>query len=226
MPFYLTFSEEYFNYSITTGSWELLIINLVNYGFADSVFDNIKDYVDAGGHLLMSSYVVSSGPHPLWATLGFTYASNFPNNDPFYIWDDTHSIFNHPFDYDASLFQPFLFYADDGDLLTVYDNATTLAGYTISETDDNAVIVLRNDKRTLYNGFIIDELSGDNNFNGFEDRIELWTNEIAFMWAQIIVDGPIEDGIPEYIIYIIIIGAVVLIGLISIIVLRKRRKNK
>jgi len=46
------------------------------------------------------------------------------------------------------------------------------------------------------------------------------------MWAQIIVDGSIDDGIPDYIIYLVIIGAVVIIGLISIIGLRKKRKNK
>lgn len=206
-------------------SWELLIINLVNYGFADSVFDNVIEFVDAGGHLLMSSYVVGSNPtHPIWYTLGFAYASQFPNNDPFYVWDDTHPIFNTPYDYDATLFQPFLFYSDDGDLLTVYDNATALAGYTASESDDNAVIVLRNDKRTLYNGFILDELSGDNNFNGFEDRIELWTNEIAYM-LKYALPGP-SGGIPGYDFIIVISSVFVCLSLISLVMLKKRKNLK
>jgi hypothetical protein len=220
--FYLTFTDEYFNYSLITGSWELVIINLVNYGFADSVFDNVINFIDAGGHVIMSSYIVSADPTlPIWDIFGFEYASQFPDNDPFYVWDTTHPIFNDPLDYDATLFQPFTFYIDDGDLLTVYDNATALAGYTSSESADNAVIVLRNDKQTLYNGFIIDELSGDNDFNGFEDRIELWTNEIKYMLKQAL---PTPGGIPGYD-FSIIIGAIfVSLSLISLVILKKRKK--
>ncbi|NHJ25513.1 MAG: DUF4350 domain-containing protein [Candidatus Lokiarchaeota archaeon] len=223
--FYLTFSSSYFNYSLTNGSWELLIINLVNYGFANSILDNIKNFVDTGGYLLMSSYVVSSNPtHELWATLGFAYASNMPDNEPFYIWDDTHTIFNKPFDYDATLFQPFIFYSDDGDLLTVYDNATALAGYTASEAEGNATIILRNDKHTLYNGYIIDELSGDNDFNGFEDRLELWTNEILFMLDQagLLPDGQPAAGIPGY----ELITMLSVFGIVTcFLIITKRKKN-
>ncbi|MFX0021236.1 MAG: hypothetical protein ACFE9S_02850 [Candidatus Hermodarchaeota archaeon] len=219
--FYLTFTDEYFNFSLTTGSWELLIINLVNYGFADSVFDNVINYIDAGGHVLMSSYIVSSNPtHAIWDKFGFQYASQFPDNDPFYAWDTAHPIFNNPFDYDAALFQPFTFYADDGDLLTVYDNATALAGYTASESADNAVIVLRNDKQTLYNGYIIDELTGDNDFNGYTDNIELWTNEISYMLRYAL---PTPGGIPGYDVFIVFGSIFVSLGLISIIMLKKRK---
>jgi hypothetical protein len=224
IDFYLTFSSSYFNYSLTIGSWDLLAINLVNYGFADSVLDNVKNFVDNGGYLLMSSYVVNYNPsHKLWATLGFAYASNMPNNEPFYIWEDTHPIFNKPFDYNAALFQPFLFYTDDGDLLTVYNNATALAGYTASDTDDNAIIILRNDKHTLYNGYIIDELNGDNNSNGFEDRLELWTNELQFMLDQA---GLLPTGagakIPGYDL-ILMLGVFGLVTCILIII--KCRRN-
>ncbi len=225
MEFYLTFTDDFLNYSLNTGSWELLVIDLVNYAFVGSVFDNVKEFVDAGGYLLMTSYLVDSySTHPLWATLGFSYASNFPNNDPFYVWDDANSIFNKPYDYNVTLFQPFTFYSDDGDLLTVHDNATALAGYTASETIDNAVIVLRNDKRTLYNGFIIDELSGDNNFNGFKDNFELWTNELTFMFDQagLLPNEAPTPFIPGYELFIIL-GVLALTT--SGLILHKRKKK-
>jgi hypothetical protein len=66
-------------------------------------------------------------------------------------------------------------------MLTVFDNATALAGFSDTPQDGNASIVLRNDGMTLYNAYLIDQFDGDVDDSTYADNFELWLNEIAFM---------------------------------------------
>ena len=225
--FYLTFDDAYTNLSLNLYDWELLIIDNPWFSLGFSLLTTVNNFVKGGDRLIMSTYRADVyTDHPLWARLGFAYNQDQPGSSSLYIWDAAHAIFNLPINYGAPRFDPIRDYGDEGDLLRVYPNATSLAGYTASETENNTNIVLGNGGKTLFNGYLIDQFTGDYDNSAYTDNFELWVNEISFMWAQIIVDGPIDDDIPDYIIYLVIIGAVVIIGLISIMGLRKKRKNK
>ncbi|MBY9012511.1 MAG: hypothetical protein KGD70_09070 [Candidatus Lokiarchaeota archaeon] len=226
IDFYLTFDDDYTNLSLNLQDWKLLIIdNPWIPGFSASILTTVNNFVKEGGRLIMSTFRVNYDPtHPLWARLGFAYSQTQPGSSSLYIWDAAHAIFNLPVNYGATRFDPIRDYGDEGDLLTIYPNATALAGYTVSETEDNANIVLGNGGKTLFNGYLIDQFTGDYDDSAYADNFELWINEISFMWAQIIAGPIIDGGIPGYDIYLVSFAVTFSIGVISIITLRKKRK--
>lgn len=179
---YETIAHEYFNISLSKYNWDLVIIDNPNRYGLDDYLKDIENYVDSGGMLMMSYFNVDlNKTNPLWAKLGFEYNSNFTDQPPLYIWDSTHQIFNQPFDYNAANFTYVTPYYDDGDMLTVLPNGIPLAGLNATETAGGAIIVLRDDEQTLYNGYLIDEFTGDIDDSTYADNFELWKNEIAFM---------------------------------------------
>lgn len=222
--FYLTFESDYLNLSLNMYNWELVIIDNPWYIVNLATLTTVNNYVKEGGRLIMSTYNVDGSPtHPLWARLGFSYNQEQPDSSSMYIWDISHDIFNQPVDYGVSRFDPIRDYNDEGDLLTVYPNATALAGYTVSESADNANIVLGNGGKTLFNGYLIDQFTDDFDDSAYKDNFELWINEIAFMWDQIMAETPIDGGIPGYDMYLVLFSVVFSIGVIAIITLRKKR---
>jgi hypothetical protein len=182
LPFALTFTDTYLNLSLYKYNWDLVIVNQPEYAMN---YDILINYVDSGRRLIMETFQVDDYPsHPLWAKLGFSLAANLPSDSPIYLWNPSHSIFTTPAPYGANNFTQVLSFGDQGDLLTVYPNATALAGFTNTTETGNASIVLRNDGRTLFNGFLIDQFIGDTDDSTYDDCFELWVNEIAFMLYQ------------------------------------------
>ncbi len=150
----------------------------------------IANHVASGGKLIMSSYRVDSQPlNHLWALLGFAYANDQPNKVPLCIWQPGNPIFNLPNKYGATKFVPTRDYGDEGDLLMTFGNATSLAGNATTATTNKTNIVLRNDGKTLYNGYLIDQFKADYDNSSYKDNFELWENEIAFMLSPTI-DSP------------------------------------
>jgi len=226
LDFYLTFDEDYLNLSLNLYDWKLVIIDNPWHLIADSVLTTVNNFVKGGDRLIMSTYIVSFSPtHPLWARLGFAYDQGQPGSSSLYIWDAVHPIFNLPINYGAARFDPIRDYGDEGDLLRVHPNATALGGYTVSETENNTNIVLANGGKTLFNGYLIDQFTGDLDDSSYSDNFELWINEISFMWAQIILEPIIEDAIPGYDMYLVSFAIMFSIGIISILKIRKIRKN-
>lgn len=222
LDFYLTFSTYYFNLSLNLYDWGLVIYDNP-WSSVSATFDELVEYLDEDGKLIMSSYHVDNDPsHPLWAKMGFEFASDMPNSVPLYIWDQFHSIFSNPIDFDLTQFTSSEDYGDEGDLLTVYANATAIAGYTSLETDDNAVIVLRNDKKTIYNGYLIDQFASDTDDSTYPDNLELWINEINYIWTS---KAPqTTTGIPGYDLFAVTLSIFISIGLIGLITIRKHKK--
>ena len=193
IPFALTFTFNYLNLSLYSQSWDLVIIDSPWVGlnaYGNQLSDSLCDYLDTQGELLMSWFRVD--PYPslaLWAKMGFEFAGDMPDELPVHIWDSEHNIFNIPNGYGVANFTPIRDYGDEGDLLTVFDNATALAGNQSAEVADGAIIVLRNDEKALYNGYLIDQFTGDLDDSTYQDSFELWENEIAFMMRPTI-DSP------------------------------------
>ena len=223
IEFFLTADDYYLNLSLNLNDWDLVIVDNPWSSFDASVFTTLADYVDGGGRLIMSTFRVSIVPtHTLWAELGFEFDLAQPGGSSLYIWDATHAIFNEPVDYGAVRFDPIRDYGDEGDLLRVLPGAISLGGYTASESENNTNIVLANGGKTLYNGYLIDQFTGDLDDSTYADNFELWTNEIAFMWAQL-QPVPSSPGIPGYDIFIVFGSIFLTMGLIAIITIRKKR---
>lgn len=223
LPFYLTSDDEYLNLSLNLYDWELVIVDQPVFTIDFSVYDNIINYIAAGGKLIMSTYRVDDEAlHPLWSYLGFEFSADMPDKSPIYIWEDTHPIFNTPISYMPNNYTPFYDYFDEGDLLTVFPNATALAGYTETEQSGNATIVLRNDGRTLFNGYLIDQFSGDIDDSTYEDRLELWIAEIYFIYHY--GASTPSGGIPGFEIGIFLIVSISTIAVISITIVIKKKQ--
>ena len=170
----------------------------------------------------MSTYTVDNyAGNDLWLQFGIALAGSIDSGEPVYIWDDSHDIFTNPIDFMDSQFSSDNSWSDDGDRLTVYPNATALAGYTVSETVDNAIIVLRNDGRTLFNGYLIAEFSTDDDDSTYIDSVELWINEVAFMWNKI--HPSVSGGIPGYDTVIVVCSIFVCISLVSLVIIKKKK---
>ena len=191
LSYYLTFSMVYFNLSLNSKAWDFVIIDQPYWEYWDTYLDDINAFLDTSGRLLMSGFRVDSTPtHPLWARMGFGFDSEAPSSAILYLWDSGHEIFNQPVNYNAANFTPSVDFGDEGDSLTVFSNASALAGFTASATPAEASIIVRNDMRTLYNGYLIDQLQGDTDDSTYADNLELWINEIAFMAAPRCVFTP------------------------------------
>jgi hypothetical protein len=163
-------------------SWELVIYNAPNQFQELLILDELYAYVDDGGKLIMTYFAVNNVPtHPLWSKLGVEYASTLSGTPSMYVWDASHPIFSEPNDHGMYNYTSISLFADDGDAVTVRAGYTALAGTTGDVQDGKAAIVVSSDKQTLFNAFVIDNFGTDEDDSTYEDRVELWQNEITFM---------------------------------------------
>lgn len=185
--YYITHSPFYLNLSLYEywDQWDLVIVDEPGMTIGATYLDEIDEWVDAGGKLIMSYYWMHNiADHPLWSSLGVFPVAGSLDEPDIHIWDTGHPIFNLPADYGESLFEVTVDYGTEGSLLHVFSNATSLAGYTVSEEVNQTTIALRDDLQTLCNGFLIDEFQGDYDDSTYMDSFELWVNEIAFMYFE------------------------------------------
>jgi hypothetical protein len=183
--YHLTVTPSFFNLSLNLYSYDLIIFDSP-FMVGTQWFEEIQEFVEMGGRVLMSYYNVDSTTNPLWLDLGFAFAEDMPNHAPLHIWDQLHPIFNIPNDYGAMNFTSNRDIGDEGDLLVPVAGATALAGNTETSEVGKAQIILANDDRTLYNGFLLDQLYGDLDDSTYKDTVELWENEIAFMMRPVV----------------------------------------
>jgi len=182
IPFYLTFTNSYMNLSLYSQQWDLVILDSCWPGIYP-YFDDFSSYLDTGGELLVSWHMMDSyTSNPLYSKVGFEFSAEYPNSQPFYIWSPSHGIFNYPNDYGSLNFTQGYDIGDEGDLMTVYSNATVLAGLTETNQPGNATIVYGFGGHVLWNGYLLDQLTGDVDESTYSDAFELWENEIAFMY--------------------------------------------
>ena len=202
---------------IDSQEWELVIFNAVNFVLPTIALDELYAYVDGGGRLIMTYWFLNNNPtHPLWSKLGVEYSSSLSGQPSMYIWDDSHPIFTEPNDHGANNYTSSEFFGDDGDAVTVLAGSTALAGTTADVQAGNAAIVVSNDKLTLFNGFVIDNFGSDEDDSTYEDRVELWENEIVFMMTP-------PGGLPFDLMTLLIIGVGVLAVVVIGAVVSRRR---
>ena len=171
---------------LESGTWDLVIFADDNWGPDFSVFDALNAYVVNGGRLIFHSWVVEFDPsHPLFATLGFGFSESlFEQPADVHWWQPDHPAFTFP----ELAPEPteldnvgFFVYGQRGDPI---DAAEAIAGYTTPGPDKGqAALVIGNEERTAFRGFLDAQNSADLDGDGVPDGVELWEN-LAFGIGQ------------------------------------------
>jgi len=183
LKYMITGDQSNLVYYLDEYDFDLLIVDSPWNSWAAGMIDEITEHVEGGGKFIASYYYAHNDPtNALWPLLGFEPLSAVPGGSDMYIWTSGHPIFNLPNDYAADRFEPTYDYGTEGSLLHVYANATSLGGMTASAEENQSTIVLANDGRTLFTGYLIDQFQGDFDNSTYVDNIELWMNELGFMY--------------------------------------------
>ncbi|MFX1579627.1 MAG: DUF4350 domain-containing protein [Promethearchaeota archaeon] len=195
IDFYLTNSEAYFNLSLYEywDQWDLVIFDQPG-TISDEYLDDFQAWIESGGKMISSVYWIhGDSEHPLWPLLGFIPVSGVPDQPDVYIWESANPIFNLPVEYGADRFIPIEDYGGEGSSLHMLSNGIALAGLTASSEENQSVIALRDDGKVLTNAFLIDEFQGDHDNSTYTDSVELWVNEIGYIYYnRPTIDNPAD----------------------------------
>jgi len=196
IPYYRMSTEVGINATLNgtwygVGDWDLVIIDDCNY-MRQKTYSHILEYLKGGGQMILTSWTMGwDSSHPLWSYIGVNSTGYLTGDHPSFIWDSSHPIFDGLFSYGApTLNVSNAGFGTDGATMTVFDNATALAGATATEEDGNASIVLTNTGQVLFNGFMLNNLRGDADESAYLDGFELYMNEIVFMMGLPTIDSP------------------------------------
>ena len=191
IEFMLTFDRDYFNLSLNSQDWDLVISD-ANGGSGTPVanYRFILEHLENGGKLIMRDFWFK---HPngtlgydlaLFSYIGFegTGASITSGAPTVYMWNEYHYVFNRPVDFAVDHFDSTAnFYGTDWTNVTLLGNATAIAGVTPSPEVNQSAIILGVEGRALCNMFSISQYFDDFDDSTYADNFELWLNEIAYM---------------------------------------------
>jgi len=156
-----------------------------------------------GGKLIFQSWGVSNNrSHALWTTLGFTWISNDVEPPaPVYWWQAEHPIFTYPEsvpEFTNPESADFRVYGQHVEPLSGFE---AIAGYSTPGAEPNeAALIVGNDGRTLFKGFLDVQNNADLDADSSPDGVELWTNLIVALesalsgsrqWASAVPDSGI-----------------------------------
>lgn len=156
-----------FNTLLASQAWDLVLMDVPSTLPAGG-FGGLVDYINGGGAAIMSFWTLQTEA-ALAAAFGVSVAASFNTPRDVFPWDAGHPIFNGV----GALNSWSDHWADDGDALDSA-GATFLGGFTAAPTAGEGAIALHNGGRTIYNGFLFDEMLGP-------AGIRLIQNEIQFV---------------------------------------------
>ncbi|MCJ7650931.1 MAG: hypothetical protein MUP85_20150 [Candidatus Lokiarchaeota archaeon] len=225
--FYLTFTEGYLNLSLADSSYKLVIIDNAEYAIIDTVGPSLLNFLKSGGYLILNTYMYRYATYNyLWDYLGFSYAGNYISASPpiVNIWNPSNPIFSNPVSYGATTIESTLNFAHtDYTNVTLHSNATSIAGLTLTPDVSGGAIILGANGHAITNILHLTEYYDDTDDSTYPDGLEIWTNEIAFMWSQIHPEAITPTpGIPGYDMFIVLGSIFLTMGLIAIITIRKK----
>ena len=181
---YMTNDGDYFNLSLATESWELVISDANYFSALPLNGPRLISHMESGGNLIMRDWRFYIS-YPLWNYLGFEGEGSTISATPptIHLWNTGHPIFNLPADYgETSINSTTNYFATDFTYVSLFDNATGIAGITEIYNENASAIVLGVGGRAICNMFGISEYSEDTDNSTYSDAFELFTNEIAFLY--------------------------------------------
>ncbi|MFW9980147.1 MAG: hypothetical protein ACFFEJ_18840 [Candidatus Thorarchaeota archaeon] len=193
IKFQLHADANYLKYSLHNESWTLVISDANDYA-AGQCHTEIIDHLEAGGKLIMRDFMFRLPGYDLWAYLGFTGTNNRITIAPptVYLWDAGHPIFNNPFDYGANNISSSHNYLNtDFTNVTLLNNATGIAGVSMTPGVNHSAIVLSVGGQAISNMFAVSEYDEDTDDSTYADNYEIWLNEIAYLMRPDI-DAPTD----------------------------------
>ncbi len=192
IQYYLTSDPDYLNISLATQSWDLVISDGNYYTAIMKCEAELLDHMESGGKLIMRDWRFRYTGYPLWNYLGFEGNESSISSGPptVYLWASAHPIFNLPADYGAAnINSTHDFFGTDLARVTLFNNATAIAGVSTSPEENTAAIVIGADGRAICNMFSISEYIDDTDNSTYSDAFEIFTNEIAYLYF----DRPMID---------------------------------
>jgi len=185
ISFYMTNDIDYLNLSLNAQLWALVISDSNYYTAVVQNEQYLLDHLESGGKLIMRDWQFRNTGHPLWHYLGFESNTTYITTGPptVYLWDSGHPIFNLPADYGESIINSTNnYFGTDFTHVTLYDNATSIAGITAAPEENMSAIVLGANGRAICNMFSISEYNQDTDDSTYADSFELFVNEIAYLY--------------------------------------------
>jgi len=183
ISFFMTNDVNYFNLSLATGSWSLVIYDAN--AMSQLNYDRLVQHLEGGGKLIMRDFRFRFTGVPLWNYIGFegnvtTITAGPPT---VHLWTPAHPVFNLPVDYGAAnISSSSDHFNTDFTHVVLFANATALAGITLTPEENMSAIVLGAGGQAICNMFAISEYEGDTDDSTYADNFELFTNEIAFLY--------------------------------------------
>jgi hypothetical protein len=177
IAYYMTSDLFYFNMSLFADDWDMVVFDNSQWG-SSGYQPHLVDFVAGGGKLIFSTWGLNpaAGDYFGVGTMGHI---GVPTT--VLISEPTHPIFNLPAPYGADNLTTTLDlgFGTDALNLTVYANATALAGY---EGYTGAAITLGAEGNVIFNGPLLTIYNDDTDDSTYPDNLEIWENEIAFLY--------------------------------------------
>jgi len=189
VDYFLVTDASNLNLTLHEYEWDRIIIDSVMWDVSDSI-EPLIEHLDNGGYLAMACSNFDNPMYePLLNMMGVSQNNNYPTNSEFYVWEEEHPMFSRPVNISTSSFSTVSYYSDDGDELSVLDNATALGGSTSHVDPDKTALAVRNDGKTIAMGYMFDQIDGDNDNSAYADSFEMWLNTVSYIFAPS-VDSP------------------------------------
>lgn len=152
-----------FNTLLTSQAWDLVILDAPSTvpGFADLI-----NFINGGGSVIMSFWTLQTEA-ALATAFGVSVNASFSTPQDVFAWNG-HSLFNGVGTLNSWSDQ----WADDGDRLNALGGTIFAGGFAGVPTAGQGAIAIGNGGRTIYNGFLFDELTGANGIRLIENEIQ------------------------------------------------------
>jgi hypothetical protein len=164
---------------LASGVYEVAVIDMPSTLPTGAWQSGIASFITGGGKVVMGFWRFESEA-TLQSAFKCTSATSLGSPGPLYKWDTTHPIFTTPYSVPTITVRSDL-WADDGDELRASGGGTLLGGYQSASSASRGSITEANSGRTLYDGFLWDDYSGDEDGDGTADIIELVADEIYYV---------------------------------------------
>ncbi|MHC4475586.1 MAG: DUF4350 domain-containing protein [Planctomycetota bacterium] len=169
-----------FESRLSSGSWELVIVDIYAGSLPGSSLDALVNYYDGGGKVICASWDLysSHSAHPFVDRAGVTLAGDYTATEPIYAWIES-PLFTTP-----NPVPDMTSYSNrcgrDGQYVQPV-TASAHAGYTTSPAINEAAITVNAASRLILNAFAPQNFDQDQDTDGKIDMVELYENEINFL---------------------------------------------
>lgn len=149
-----------FQTQLASATWQVVVIERYNNSISPASATALGSYIAGGGRVVCSYWAVSD-PTALSLREAFGVAAAFDQGasvEPAHPWLPSSPVFTTHHAMGVVVPSPPYNWTDNGDRLQIAAGATALAGYTSMPNAAQVAIVQANAGRTIFNGFLFDNV--------------------------------------------------------------------